>query len=514
MTEILTESLPLVSVVIPTYNYGHFVCEAIESALAQTYPHIEVIVVDDGSRDDTKKRLEQYGSKIRTVYQDNRGLSAARNTGIKEAKGVYIAFLDSDDIWIPKKIEQQIQAFEGKTSLGIVSCSNLEINEKGDVLGEVLKQDFKNRKELIDNLILRNVISGGSNAVVRKDCFSKIGLFDETLNSSEDWDMWLRITYHYDVKIVEAPLVKVRVSPKSMSSAPNASRMLQNELKVLDKYFSQNGMPQLQKLKAKALSYRYFCAAWAYLTSQDIHEAWQHILKSFYYSPISFFNKKQGGLMVRIILEKLLRLHIPVNGLTKPIFDLLYNIHATVREGLIAIFKFIYFEPLLRSQCQSVGEGLWMEKLPYIVGKGNIVIGSHVRLSGKSNFIFSNKIQERPQLIIGEHTFIGHNCRFAVAHEVKIGKHCLLAGGITIADNDGHPLDYLARRNNAPPLKNDVKAVSIGDDVWIGREATILKGVTVGDRAVIGAHAVVTKDVAADTIVGGNPAEVIKALGS
>jgi len=95
---------PLVTVVIPTYNYGRYICETVESALGQTYSPVEIIVVDDGSMDDTRERLATYGDRIRYIHQQNRGLSAARNTGIQAARGEFVALLDSDDLWLPDKV--------------------------------------------------------------------------------------------------------------------------------------------------------------------------------------------------------------------------------------------------------------------------------------------------------------------------------------------------------------------------------------------------------------------------
>jgi acetyltransferase-like isoleucine patch superfamily enzyme len=133
-------------------------------------------------------------------------------------------------------------------------------------------------------------------------------------------------------------------------------------------------------------------------------------------------------------------------------------------------------------------------------------------LSGKPGIGFSNKIVKTPKLIIGDKTFIGHGTSFAIADKIEIGKNCLIAGNVSIMDNDGHPLDYIKRRNNLPPDRESVKPVIIGNDVWIGRGAVIAKGVVIEDRAIIGAHAVVTKRVIADTVVAGNPAAVVKSI--
>jgi acetyltransferase-like isoleucine patch superfamily enzyme len=212
------------------------------------------------------------------------------------------------------------------------------------------------------------------------------------------------------------------------------------------------------------------------------------------------------------LARKALHFHIPVFGLTRPLFALLYRGHVLGREGLIWALRFFWYEPLFRSQCASVGEGFQMEKLPYITGQGRITLGAGVRLSGKPSIGFSNRHRASPELCVGDDTFIGHDCSFGIAFSVRIGKHCYLAGGVSVRDHDGHPLDALLRRAKEPTPAEGIKPVVIGDDVWVGAGALIMKGVTVGDRAVVGAGAVVTKDVPPDTVVAGNPARVVKEL--
>jgi acetyltransferase-like isoleucine patch superfamily enzyme len=204
--------------------------------------------------------------------------------------------------------------------------------------------------------------------------------------------------------------------------------------------------------------------------------------------------------------------HLPVNRLTRPLFRLLYRFHVSVREGWIWTRRFFWNEPLFRSQCESVGGGLWMEELPYINGLGRIVIGDGVRLSGKQSISFGRCDRKIPELVIGDGTFVGHGCGFQIAQSVRIGRHCLLAGSVHVYDMDGHPLDADRRRAGDPTPPEGVAPVVIGDDVWIGNGAFILKGVTVGDRSVIAARAVVTKDVPTDSVVAGNPARVVKYL--
>jgi serine acetyltransferase len=215
----------------------------------------------------------------------------------------------------------------------------------------------------------------------------------------------------------------------------------------------------------------------------------------------------------KAIMKRMLRSGIPVRGPVKSMFAFIYDIHILVRDGFIYVIRFLYSEPLFRSQCEDVGAGLWMEKLPDIQGRGRIIIGKDVRLSGKPTIAFSRHLQSPPELIVGDGTFIAHNTVFAIAQSVRIGKNCLIAGGTTIIDNDGHPLDPGRRRRKDRLLSEEIKPVVIGDDVWLGGSAVVLKGVTIGDRAVVASRAVVTKDVPPDTVVAGNPARVVKELG-
>ena len=209
----------------------------------------------------------------------------------------------------------------------------------------------------------------------------------------------------------------------------------------------------------------------------------------------------------------ILSFHLPVNGFTRPLFRLCYLFHVFVRESWIWAWRFCWYEPLFRSQCISVGTGLQMEALPYIVGAGRIVIGEGVRLSGKFSVAFGRSDSAgMPELVIGDGTFIGHGCGFNAGRSIRIGQHCLLAGHVSIFDMDGHPIDAARRRAGEPTPPELIDPVVICDDVWVGNGAVILKGVTIGARSVVAARAVVTRDVPADTIVAGNPARIVKEL--
>jgi acetyltransferase-like isoleucine patch superfamily enzyme len=204
--------------------------------------------------------------------------------------------------------------------------------------------------------------------------------------------------------------------------------------------------------------------------------------------------------------------HLPVGPATRPLFSLLYRLHVTARECLIWTFRFFWYEPLFRSQCAEVGTSFQMEQLPYLTGQGRIVIGDGVRISGQPAIRFSNRLRLNPELIVGDGTFIGHECVFHIASAIRIGKHCLLARGVKVYDVNAHPIDAARRRIEESFPPENTQPVIIEDDVWVGTQTMILKGVTIGARSIVGAGSIVTADVPPDVVVAGNPARIVKHL--
>ena len=215
---------------------------------------------------------------------------------------------------------------------------------------------------------------------------------------------------------------------------------------------------------------------------------------------------------LKAFVLKLLRVHIPVVGVLRPLFGLLYGVHVFFRVLIANLTRFFWFEPIFRSQCVRVGAGFKMEQMPFIAGSGRIMLGDGVIFGGKPVFMFGNRGSHVPELVIGDHTFIGHVVSFSVSESIRIGNHCLLASGVQLSDYDGHPVDADRRRAGDPTPAENIRPIVIGNDVWIGSNAIILKGVAIGDRAIIGAGAVVTRDVPPDVVVAGNPARVVKQL--
>ncbi len=223
-----------ISAVIPSYNHSALLKEAIASVLAQTRPVQEVVVVDDGSTDETRQVVAGFSGKVRYVYQDNRGLSAARNTGIREARGDWLAFLDADDSWLPEKIRLQEEALRREPQVMLVYNSVWMAEPDGT---RRLAQAAP-PSSLWPTLRYRNCVCGSGSAVlVRKDVVQDAGGFDETLTGCEDWDLWFRLAMKHPFTYVPEPLAVLRSYPGSMSRDPE--RMVANTEKILERTLLQ-----------------------------------------------------------------------------------------------------------------------------------------------------------------------------------------------------------------------------------------------------------------------------------
>jgi len=232
-----------VSVIIPCYNGGKFVAEAINSVIKQSLPPECIIVVNDGSVDDTESVVldlrDRSAIEIKYVKQENKGLSAARNAGLAVAKGDWVAFLDADDIWYENKLEEQLKVINASNfaKLGLIYGRYTLINQRGEAISNlpIVYPNPKNRGHMFRRLLAGNFISGsGSAALVKKEIFGNIGSFDEGLGACEDWDMWLRIAQKYDVDYADADLVQIRLHEDNMQR--DSSRMFANELKFFRKW--------------------------------------------------------------------------------------------------------------------------------------------------------------------------------------------------------------------------------------------------------------------------------------
>jgi acetyltransferase-like isoleucine patch superfamily enzyme len=167
-------------------------------------------------------------------------------------------------------------------------------------------------------------------------------------------------------------------------------------------------------------------------------------------------------------------------------------------------------QPFFRAYCKECGPGLRTgDFIHWVQGQGDIILGSNVWLDGKSTFTFAASFTERPTLIIGDNTAIGHDTSFTIGKRITLGKNCNISGATWISDSNGHPSDPVARRNHEPPAPDQVRPVTIGDDVWIGKGCFIFPGVRIGDAAIVSAGSVVRRHVPPYAVVAGNPAQLV-----
>jgi len=198
---------PCVSVIIPTYNRCWVLKEAIDSVLSQKFSDFEIIVVDDGSMDATNELLATYGDRITTIYQKNKGVSAARNVGISVARGDYIAFLDSDDMWLSEKLSCQHDFYQSHPDAYICQTDEVWIRNG-------IRVNPKNRHKKPSGMIfvpsLRLCLVSPSAVMIKKSLFDAVGLFNESFPACEDYDLWLRIGLHYPIYLIDRQLVVKR----------------------------------------------------------------------------------------------------------------------------------------------------------------------------------------------------------------------------------------------------------------------------------------------------------------
>jgi len=220
-----SSDLPLVSAIIPAYNAARFIEATLESILAQTYQNIEVIVVDDGSKDATPEIVRKFSDRdprITLIQQANAGVAAARNRAIQSAKGEFVAPIDADDIWYPHKLEKQVQCFlEANSEVGLVYAWSAHIDEDGGLTGGFNAGNREGRVLL--DLVYRDFVGNGSVPLMRRSCLEQIGGYNKNLREREsqgceDWDIALRMAELYEFRVVPEILVGYRQSFGSMSS--------------------------------------------------------------------------------------------------------------------------------------------------------------------------------------------------------------------------------------------------------------------------------------------------------
>lgn len=231
-----------ISVIIPAYNKARLTVETVESVLAQTYKNIEVIVVDDGSTDDTRKCLEPYFTRIRYIYKKNSGACSARNQGLRLSSAEYVGFLDCDDIYLPQKVEHCVKYLEEHPDCGFVHTAAYFIDGMGRIVSKYSHPQSRRAGWVYRRLLNRNFICN-STVIARRSCFGRAGVFDEKVFTPADWDMWLRLAKVYPLGYIDEPLTKYRVSASFIFA--NLDLAEKEELQVINKAFRFS--PEIKK---------------------------------------------------------------------------------------------------------------------------------------------------------------------------------------------------------------------------------------------------------------------------
>jgi glycosyltransferase involved in cell wall biosynthesis len=250
---------PTVSVIIPVYNGSNFLREAIDSVLAQTYTDFEIIVVDDGSTDDTGNIIRSYDDKIRGIHKKNGGVASALNCGIRNMRGRYFTWLSHDDLWLPEKLDRQIK-FLQQNDLKICYSDYILVDKNG----KRIRQIESPHNNIIEALLGSGTINGIS-IIIDKTCFNVCGLFSETRKYTQDIEMWLRLSLEYKMGRVDTPLVLGR-SHREQGSKKYKKEMLKEEKSMYIDFLNNLNFSQvypyacygLDEIRIKSLKYRWF----------------------------------------------------------------------------------------------------------------------------------------------------------------------------------------------------------------------------------------------------------------
>jgi len=277
--------MPKVSVIIPTYNREKLLSRAIKSVLKQTFQDFELIVVDDGSTDSTEALMDKFQKKDKRIRyiklkKHYGGPAKAKNVGIQYSKGKYIATLDSDDEWLPEKLELQIKLFETSPNprLGFVSCHALQIDTFS---GKKSIFKIKKPKNLFEAILTHDMLGSGSGMAYKKEALKKVGLFDENLKHAQDWEIRIRLAKEYDFDLVDKVLYKYYVHKESIThsfSIVKKEKDLRYILLKYEPYYREN--PRIYSLRLKYDGSRYIRAG-------EQKKALKYFLRSIRYNPLN-----------------------------------------------------------------------------------------------------------------------------------------------------------------------------------------------------------------------------------
>ena len=280
--------IPLVSVIITAYNASRWIAETISSVIAQDFKEYEIIVVNDGSTDDTEAVVSRFGEKVQCIRKLNGGQPAARNVGIRAARGKYLAFLDADDLWTKDKLGLQVELLEANDVAWVYSDTVAFDGRSGRTLYKFSRRLRQYDGDILKPLFLSNFIPSPT-PVIRRSVFGKAGLFNEKTNMrpiGEDWDMWLRIAAIYPVALIPQPLAYYRVHSASISVGADPFIKMQGCLAFVEEAVLREPA-RLGPLKNRALSNIYIATGRLLAVRGQTASARRMFLQAIHLTPCS-----------------------------------------------------------------------------------------------------------------------------------------------------------------------------------------------------------------------------------
>lgn len=277
-----TVAEPLVSIVTPTYNRSRFLLEAIDSVLAQTYQNFELLIVDDGSVDDTRLVLEQYlqDPRIRYIYQENSGQATARNNGLRHATGEFVCFLDSDDYWRADKLELSLAVFRELPEVSVVHADMIVVDENGVEISRANAQRYSGR---ITGYLLRDNCVAMSTTMVRRSCFDKTGGFNRECRRADDYELWLRMSLHCEFHYIRDYLAYYRATAGQISG--NTDKRLEVNERIIRDFLARHPDAVTWTTKRRGLSHFYIRKANYFLSIRRLQSVIKYMLTGLIYHP-------------------------------------------------------------------------------------------------------------------------------------------------------------------------------------------------------------------------------------
>jgi len=382
---LIDNSLPMVSVIIPTYNRSAFLIDAIESVFAQDYQPIEIIVMDDGSTDDTAVVLEPYKGRISYFYQHNQGVSVARNKGIENSKGTLIAFLDSDDVWLPDKLAKQVRFLAEHPEIGAVSSHAVYI----DQAGKMIRDDplYPGQSEGLigfEQNLLRSPLAINT-LLIRRDCLPSKPVFPPGVRFGEDWDMCLHLGRKSKIWFLTEKLVGVRNHEGQVSTSfpaqEQVDQKLHNRLGVIERYYIYYPDQECDGLKPKAEAIEFARAAIPSYCNTEYDIGRTYLSEAIRLDPetwnggkplyeaivgaISMIQQKKGIKSGEVILESIFT-HLPSTLMSNKNFKKkvysgvsINQAFASYRMGDYQKVTLLVLRGIVNNSAWSVNRGVW-----------------------------------------------------------------------------------------------------------------------------------------------------------